>query len=93
MQAGKLLHVRYHGQDARNRPYTVTADEAVQAGPDRIDLVQPKGRRGERERLLDLRRVARGRLPPARGLLDMSGDVVLYRDDGVTCARNPPPWT
>ncbi len=31
VQAGKLLNVRYHGLDARNRPYTITADEAVQA--------------------------------------------------------------
>ncbi len=32
VQAGKLLQVRYHGLDSRNRPYTVTADEARRSG-------------------------------------------------------------
>ncbi len=40
---GQAVNVRYHGQDARGRPYTITADQAVQAGPERTDLVEPKG--------------------------------------------------
>ena len=34
-EAGKLLNVRYHGVDG-TRPYTVTADQALQDGPERI---------------------------------------------------------
>ncbi len=85
VQAGKLLNVQYHGQDARNRPYTVTAEAALQAGAGPDGSGAAKGRRSVSENGAwtygeSLRGVYHQRL----GLLDMSGDVMLYRDDGVT---------
>ena len=46
LQAGKLLQVRYHGVDARNRPYTVTAVTSS-TGRDRNGSTwcRPEGRR------------------------------------------------
>ena len=84
LQAGKLLHVRYHGQDARNRPYTVTADQAVQVGPERINLAMPKGDMLSENGSWTYGESLRGVYRQHDGLLDMSGDVVLYRDNGVT---------
>ena len=84
VQAGKLLKVRYHGQDARNRPYTVTADEAVQIGPERINLQLPKGDVISENGSWTYAESQLGVYRQHAGLLDMSGNVVLYRDDGVT---------
>ena len=84
VQAGKLLNVQYHGQDSRNRPYTVTADAALQAGADRTDLVRPKGDALSQNGSWTYGESLRGVYHQHLGLLDMSGDVVLYRDDGVT---------
>ena len=84
VQAGKLLNVRYHGMDGRNRPYTVTADEAVQLGPERINLVNPKGDVVSENGSWTYAESLRGVYRQHAGLLDMSGDVVMYRDDGIT---------
>ena len=84
LQAGKLLQVRYHGQDVRNRPYTVTADEAVQAGVERINLRMPKGDVVSENGSWTYGESRLGVYRQHAGLLDMSGDVFLYRDDGIT---------
>ncbi len=84
LQAGKLLWVRYRGQDARNRPYTVTADEAVQDGAERINLMMPKGDVVSENGSWTYGESVHGVYRQHAGLLDMSGDVVLYRDNGVT---------
>ena len=84
VQAGKLLRVRYHGQDARNRPYTITADEAEQVGTERINLTAPKGDVVSQNGSWTYGESLRGVYRQRAGLLDLSGDVVLYRDDGIT---------
>ncbi len=84
LQAGKLLQVRYHGIDSRNRPYTITAEEAVQAGGERINLVQPKGDLVNETGSWTYVESRDGVYIQHAGLLDLSGDVVLYRDNGVT---------
>ncbi len=83
-QAGKLMDVRYHGVDARNRPYTVTADQAVQVGPERIDLVNPKGDLLAANGSWTLTQSRKGVFIQHAELLDMSDDVTIYRDDGIT---------
>ena len=84
VRTGRLLNLRYHGLDSRNRPYTVTASEAVQVGPERVNLTTPKGdvvsENGSWTYVESLRGVYRQH----DGLLDLSGNVVLYRDNGVT---------
>lgn len=83
VQAGKLLNVRYHGIDVRSRPYTVTAEQAVQVGPERVNLVQPKGDVVSENGSWTYTESRDGVYIQHAGLLDMSGDVALYRDNGV----------
>ncbi len=83
LQAGKLLNIRYHGIDTHNRPYTVTAEQANQAGPERVNLVQPKGDVVSENGSWTYTESHQGVYIQRAGLLDMSGDVALYRDSGV----------
>ncbi len=84
MEAGKLLNVRYHGVDGRNRPYTVTAEEASQVGPERINLVHPKGDMVSEGGSWTFGQSDRGVYLQHSGEMDLSGDVTLYRDSGIT---------
>ena len=84
VKAGRLLRVRYHGQDSRNRPYTVTADEAEQIGAERVNLTMPKGDVVSENGSWTYGESLHGVYRQHAGLLDMSGNVVLYRDDGIT---------
>ena len=84
LETGKLLNVRYHGVDGRNRPYTVTAEEAAQVGPERINLVQPKGDMVSENGSWMFGQSERGVYMQHTGEMDLSGDVTLYRDSGVT---------
>ena len=83
-ESGQLTQARYNGVDTSNRPYTVTADTSRQTTPDRIDLTAPVGDmtlangtwlRGEG---------SEGVYMQQEGQLDLSGNVTLYRDDGIT---------
>ena len=84
LQTGKLLNVRYHGVDARNRPYTVTAEQADQVSPERINLVAPKGDVVSESGSWTYSQSRVGVYMQHTGIMDMSGDVVLYRDSGIT---------
>ncbi len=83
LEAGKLLNIRYHGIDTHGRPYTVTADQATQAGAERVNLVQPKGDVVSENGSWTYTESRQGVYIQHAGLLDMSGDVALYRDSGV----------
>lgn len=83
LQDGKLLNIRYHGIDTHNRPYTVTAEQAVQAGAERINLVQPKGDVVSENGSWTYAESLEGVYIQHVGLLDLSHDVTLYRDNGV----------
>ena len=83
-QAGRLLNVRYHGLDARNRPYTITADQAVQAGAERTNLVEPKGDAFSENGSWTYGQSKRGVYLQHAGQLDLSGDVTIFRDNGVS---------
>ncbi len=81
--SGKLREARYRGVDERGRPYTVTADWASQDGPLRVNLQEPKG-----DMLLEggswvMVQSRDGVYIQHSGQLDLSRDVVLYRDDGT----------
>jgi lipopolysaccharide export system protein LptC len=79
-----LVQPHYRGIDARGRPYTLTADSATQVGPERINLVTPKGdATQEGGRWLMVQSKA-GVFLQHRNQLDLSGDVQIYRDDGIT---------
>ena len=82
-QNGRMLDPHYKGVDERNRPYTITAAWATQVSPNRIDLGAPKG-----DMVLEsgnwLQVEAKDGVFIQRAeLLDLSHDVVMYRDDGT----------
>ena len=83
-EAGKLVHVRYRGVDGNARPYTVTADEALQDGPERVNLVQPKGDLTSENGSWTYVESRKGVYIQHAGMLDLSGDVAIFRDNGVT---------
>jgi len=83
-QNGELTEPHYNGVDDHGRPYTITARSARQTTQDRIDMAAPIGdmsmangswMRGESQT---------GVYMSPTGQLDLQGNVVLYRDDGLT---------
>lgn len=82
-ESGRMMQPRYRGVDERRRPYTLTADWAIQASQNRIDLGDPKGDMVlESGNWLQVES-KRGVFLQHSELLDLSEDVVLYRDDGT----------
>ncbi|MBE7210046.1 MAG: LPS export ABC transporter periplasmic protein LptC [Gluconacetobacter diazotrophicus] len=89
VDAGRLLGARYHGLDDHDQPYTITADQAQQGragqpgGTDRINLLRPVadslGSGGSWIRV----NAENGVFMQHSQLLDLSRDVMLYRDDGI----------
>lgn len=87
--AARLTDPRYRGVDARGRPYTITADSGQQvgtalAGNDRINLVEPRGDSTLENGGWVYVRAKDGVFSQRLGQLDLSHDVIMYRDDGTT---------
>ena len=83
-EAVRLLEPRYRGFDERNRPYTITADTAVQIGPTRVDLVGPKADIVMENGSWLYVEAREGAYVQPSAQLDLSGDATVYRDDGTT---------
>jgi len=81
--SGRMKQARYRGVDERGRPFTVTADSALQVGPVRIDLTEPKGDLVTENGSWVMVEAHDGVYIQRIGQLDLSHDVVLYRDDGT----------
>ncbi|MGH7070084.1 MAG: LPS export ABC transporter periplasmic protein LptC [Acetobacteraceae bacterium] len=81
---GKLLDARYSSVNEHGDPYTVTAAAAVQVAPDRVNLAQPKGDITLQSGSWVMLEAKKGVYGPKSHELDLSGDVTLYRDDGMT---------
>lgn len=79
----RMKEPRYRGVDERGRPYTITADYALQAGPQRIELTEPKGDVVTENGGWLMVESHEGVFVQHAGLLDLSRDVVLYRGDGT----------
>ena len=84
IDTGEVIDPHYRGVDERNEPYTVTAAQAHQAGEDRVNLVDPKGDLITSSKTWIMVKSKQGVYMRQSQLLDLSGDVVLYRDDGTT---------
>ena len=84
MQSGVMTKAVYHGVDQRGRPYTVTANEAREVSPERVDLTRPKGDVTLESGRWLMVQSKQGTYMQHLGNLDLSGDVQLYRDDGTT---------
>ncbi len=79
-----MRQARYSGVDERGRPFTVTAESALQNGPVRIDLTEPKGDLVTESGSWVMVQGREGVYIQRAGQLDLSHDVTLYRDDGTT---------
>ena len=83
LDTGRMLGARYRGLDAHNRPYMITADEARQVGPDRIDLVRPIADTLTQSGTWVMIQARNGVYMPHSQILDLFNHVKLYRDDGT----------
>lgn len=84
VEGARVSNARYNGMDQRGRPFTVTATTASQRDPDRVDFTLPVGDMTlENGTWLNLK-AKRGVFTRRTEQLDLSQDVVLYRDDGTT---------
>lgn len=81
--AGSMFGARYHGLDVHGRPYMITADEARQIDPDRIDLARPVADSLTQGGQWVLVRARQGVYMPHSQILDLYDHAWLYRDDGV----------
>lgn len=83
-ESGRMAEPRYRGVDERNRPYTVTADSALQTSAERVALTEPKGDLITESGTWLMGQSKEGVFIQRQSLLDLSNDVVLYREDGTT---------
>ncbi|HTW29365.1 MAG TPA: LPS export ABC transporter periplasmic protein LptC [Acetobacteraceae bacterium] len=86
--AARLIDARYRGVDERGRPYTLTADTAEQAGPERVNLSNPKGDAILQNGSWIMVQARHGVYMQHVSQLDLAGDVTLYRQDGTTVVSN-----
>lgn len=84
VDGAELTDARYRGVDDKGRPYTVTADTARQAGPERVRLVSPRGDMTLENGSWLFLESKLGHFVQKTNQLDLWTDVVLYRDDGTT---------
>ncbi len=82
--AGQLTELRYRGVDERGRPYAFTASQAQQVTQERINLTEPKGDLVTESGDWLMLQSQQGVFLQHSNKLDLSGHVVLYRDDGTT---------
>jgi lipopolysaccharide export system protein LptC len=82
-EAGQMTRPRYHGVDGRNRPYTLSADAAVRAGPNRLNLRVPIGDATLENGTWMLLRARQGVFMEHVNELDLEHSVILYRQDGT----------
>lgn len=84
LDGARLTDAHYNGVDERGRPYTVTAATATQRDTDRVDLTAPDADMTlENGTWLNVKSKL-GVYMRKDEQLDLSRDVVLYRDDGTT---------
>ncbi|MBW8270587.1 LPS export ABC transporter periplasmic protein LptC [Caldovatus aquaticus] len=82
--AMSVLRPRYQGVDERSRPFTVTAELAVQNGDeDVLTLEAPRADILLEDGAWLLLEARQGRYSKERGRLDLDGQVTLYHDNGT----------
>lgn len=84
VNGAQVTDARYRGVDERGRPYTVTASVARQVGPERVNLTNPKGDITQENGTWLMLQSKQGVYIQHASQLDLSDNVVLYRDDGAT---------
>jgi lipopolysaccharide export system protein LptC len=84
ISAARLTDPSYHSVDEHNQPYTLTAKVAQQAGQGRVNLTQPKGDITLQNGSWIMVSSENGVFMQHSNQLDLSRNVTLYRDDGIT---------
>lgn len=81
----RMVNARYAGTTKSNRPYLVTADEAVQDNPsaDVVRLTNPKGDMTTRSGAWVALSAPKGTYSQKKELLDLYGGVELFHDSGL----------
>jgi lipopolysaccharide export system protein LptC len=81
--AASVVEPRFQGTDERGRPYTLSADMAVQdAGSDRVRLASPRGDVTLEGGAWVMLQADAGQFHREARLLDLSGNVTLFHDSG-----------
>jgi lipopolysaccharide export system protein LptC len=83
-ESGQMTAATYHGVDSGGRPYTITAAQAQQVNPERINLTEPKGDISLESGSWLMAQSHQGVYLQHLNSLDLSDEVHLYRDDGTT---------
>jgi lipopolysaccharide export system protein LptC len=81
---GSMTKAHYEGIDDSGRPYTMTADQAVQTDADTVMLTKPAGDMTMKSGSWLMVQSLDGIYHAQAQHLDLSNHVVLYRDDGTT---------
>ncbi len=84
IEGATMVEPRYRGVDQRDRPYTVTAERARQSSQDRIDMVAPKADITMEDGRWLMLQSRKGVYIQSTAQVDLSDNVILYRDDGTT---------
>jgi lipopolysaccharide export system protein LptC len=84
VDGAKLTDARYRGVDEEGRPYTITAKTAKQVTPERVNLTTPVGDVTLKDGSWLQVQSKDGVYLQHAGSLDLSHEVILYRDDGTT---------
>jgi lipopolysaccharide export system protein LptC len=81
---GSMTKAHYEGIDQSGRPYTMTAEQAVQTDADTVLLTKPAGDMTMKSNSWLMVQSLDGIYHAHAQHLDLSNHVVLYRDDGTT---------
>lgn len=83
-EALRIIEPRYQGVDEQNRPFTLTAEVAVQAGNEEVVQLQaPRADMTMTDGAWIYVESREGRFDKPRNLLDLAGNVTVHHDDGT----------
>jgi lipopolysaccharide export system protein LptC len=80
---GDLIDAHYRGVDNRGQPYTVTAASGQQVSAEQVDMTTPKADMTMQSGNWVMLQADHGVYMQHKAELDLSGHVVMYRDDGI----------
>jgi lipopolysaccharide export system protein LptC len=83
IESGNLVGATYRGVDEYNRPFTITADTVHQAPSNRLDLNNPVADILTQGGDWLMVRSEKGVYMQHAQILDLTGEVTLYRNDGL----------
>ncbi|MFT8931046.1 MAG: LPS export ABC transporter periplasmic protein LptC [Acetobacter syzygii] len=83
IESGNLIGATYRGVDEHDRPFMITADVVHQATDSRLDLTDPVADILTQGGDWLMVRSEKGVYMQHAQILDLTGEVTLYRDDGL----------